>query len=134
MLRDPNRSPHRAEILNSGTDREQKDRDRASGILGRVPLCCFSQARGGAYADCDGLWDGTVFELLGSCPLGLTRTEGRKCLCKRKLPVGENVTPQREVMPIVVSTCTYPETYSGQPIRNEKAFADHIRRRAADHS
>ena len=86
-----------------------------------LSLCVYSKATGGTYED-------QVCCHKEACPLQLTQAEGRNCPCKRRTAVGRigadpetrsQATSQQQVM---VAQCLFPETYTGNIIRNPIAF------------
>jgi hypothetical protein len=92
----------------------------------RIALCILSEAAGGRYehSDCHHQ----------PCPLQLTKAEARRCPCKTRTPVGrvgsDGYTRQVGEQVVHVLECLFPETWSGELIRNPEAFAAFIRRKS----
>jgi hypothetical protein len=95
----------------------------------RFPLCVFSQAAGGSYVDHRGLCDGNRFNRQAECPLDLTRAQGQRCPCKKRMDAGEVKKDRGQIVPVQVAACVFPETWNGEMIRNPNAFAAYLRRR-----
>lgn len=68
-----------------------------------MQLCCFSKSE---------ILQGLI---LKACPLDLTATEAKSCPCRKRL---YHVPPAD----LRVLSCTYPDTWRGEPIRNPEAL------------
>src|SRR5437868_997700 len=95
-----------------------------------IPLCILSEAAGGEYVNRRGLWDGNTFEHQGTCPLGLTPAEARRCPCKTRIDAGEVRNEKGKAVRVQVLACLFPETWDGDTIRNPEAFARYLRKKA----
>ena len=58
-----------------------------------------------------------VHSILPECPLNLSSTDAKKCQCRKRL---YNQGPARDLR---VLSCTFPNTWKGELIRNPQAFA-----------
>jgi hypothetical protein len=96
-------------------------------ILRRANLCVFSKAAGGGYADRRGLWDGTFYEHLDECPLGLRRKEAPRCPCKLRVPVAQIETGYGQTVTSTVSTCLFPKMRDGKEIYSPEALVRSLR-------
>ena len=73
-----------------------------------MQLCTFSKS------------DILSASILPDCPLSLTAKASQKCPCRKRL---YNVPP----CDLRVLSCTFPETWQGEPIRNPEALAASLR-------
>jgi hypothetical protein len=96
----------------------------------RIPLCVFSQAAGGVYVDARGVSTGKEFVPQTTCPLGLSRTQGAHCPCKRREDAGQVKKDRNRVVGVQVATCAFPNTWQGKPIRSVEGLTKWIKAQA----